>query len=192
MAPDERRQAIIDATLPLLLEHGPDISTREIARAASVAEGTIFRAFETKQDLIHATIHAAMQPDAAIATIAALPDGQSLNERVEAILEVLRSEIVRTRSVFAHFARPAMPPHPPTGPHDQRAPGPHNSKARLGRAVAASLAPYAGHLSVSTDFAARVLMALSFAASFTLTEETVFSAAELAEVVLHGIAGGAS
>ena len=28
MAPDERRQAIIDATLPLLLAQGPDISTR--------------------------------------------------------------------------------------------------------------------------------------------------------------------
>ena len=37
MSPEERRQAIIAATLPVLLERGPEISTREIARAAGVA-----------------------------------------------------------------------------------------------------------------------------------------------------------
>jgi len=62
MAPEDRRQAIIEATLPLLLERGTEMSTREIAQAAGIAEGTIFRAFETKQDLIHATIHTALMP----------------------------------------------------------------------------------------------------------------------------------
>lgn len=192
MAPDERRQAIIDATLPLLLEHGPEISTSQIARAAGVAEGTIFRAFDTKQDLIHATVDAAMEPDAAIARLAALPEGQSLTERVVAILDLLHGEILRTRSVIAHFARPVGPPTPPPPGH-LRGAGPHASKARLGRAVAASLTGHAGELSVGTDFAARILMSLSFAASFTLPEEqAVFDATELADFVLHGIARGDS
>ncbi len=191
MAPDERRQAIIDATLPLLLEHGPEISTRDIARAACVAEGTIFRVFETKQDLIHATVHAALEPEAAIARLAALPAGQPLTERVVAILELLHGEIARTRSVIAHLARPVAAPHPPPSPHGLRGQGPHASKARLARAVAAALTGYEGQLSVGTDFAARSLMALSFAASFTLPEEEArFDAAELADFVLHGIARG--
>lgn len=190
MAPDERRQAIIDATLPLLLEHGPQLSTRKIAQAAGVAEGTIFRAFETKHDLIHATIHAAMEPDAAIARIEQLPADQPLAERIAEILGILRAEIQRTRSLLAHLARPALPP-----PHPDRlraGHNPHDGKARLGVAVAAALAGYSDQLSVGTDFASRVLMALSFATSFTLGEDTPIDASQLADIVLHGIAKGES
>lgn len=198
MAPEERRQAIIDATLPLLLERGPDMSTREIAQAAGVAEGTIFRAFDTKHDLIHATIHTALMPDAAISRIAGLPEGQELLERVAAIIEVLRDEIHRTRSLFAHFARPFAPP-PPDGPH--RAPfgglrppfDPHENKHRLNEAVFAALQPYAGELAVPTSFATNLLSALAFASSFTLTDgEPPISSEALSGAVLHGIAKGDS
>lgn len=189
MAPEARRQAIIEATLPLLLEHGAEVSTREIACAAGVAEGTIFRVFDTKQDLIHAAIHAAMAPEAAIAAIEALPPGQSLTERVTATFEVLRAEIVRTRSVLTHFTRMAGPAHPPVrGPG--HLPDRGDGKARLGAAVAHALNPYADQLAVSSDFAARALMALSFAVSFTMPDDPGFHASELAEVVLHGIAKG--
>jgi AcrR family transcriptional regulator len=198
MAPEERRQAIIDATLPLLLERGTDMSTREIAQAAGIAEGTIFRAFETKQDLIHATIHTALMPDAAITHLTALPEGQTLSERVVAIIELLRDEIHRTRSLFAHFARPSTPPAAAAAP---RAPfggirppfNPHETKSRLNTAVSAALQPYSGELAVSTAFATNLLSALAFASSFTLTEgEPPISSEELSDVVLHGIAKGDS
>ncbi len=39
---DERRAALIAATEPLLEQFGRDVSTRQIAEAACVAEGTIF------------------------------------------------------------------------------------------------------------------------------------------------------
>jgi AcrR family transcriptional regulator len=197
MAPEERRQAIIDATLPLLLERGTEMSTREIAQAAGIAEGTIFRAFETKQDLIHATIHTALMPDAAIAHLTALPEDQSLTERVAAIIQLLRDEIHRTRSLFAHFARPSVET-PAVG---VRAPfggirppfNPHETKTRLNAAVAAALQPYSGELAVSTAFATNLLSALAFASSFTLTEtEAPISSEELSDAVLHGIAKGDS
>ena len=198
MAPEDRRQAIIDATLPLLLERGTEMSTREIAQAAGVAEGTIFRAFETKHDLIHATIHTALMPDAAITHIAELPEGQSLTERVAAIIQVLRDEIHRTRSLFAHIARPSG--QPAAGPPDRahfggiRPPfNPHDIKTRLNAAVTAALEPYSGELAVSTAFATNLLAALAFASSFTLTEgEPTISSEELSDVVLHGIAKGDS
>ncbi len=198
MAPDERRQAIIDATLPMLLERGTDVSTREIAQAAGIAEGTIFRAFETKQDLIHATIHTALMPDAAITRVADLPRDQALAQRVSAIIEVLREEIHRTRSLFAHFARPSAEPVP-VGP--LRAPfggirppfNPHENRTRLNAAVAAALEPYSGELAVSTAFATNLLSALAFASSFSLTaEEPPISSEELSDAVLHGIAKGDS
>ena len=39
---------MIAATEPLLEQFGRDVSTRQIAQAANVAEGTIFRAFATR------------------------------------------------------------------------------------------------------------------------------------------------
>jgi AcrR family transcriptional regulator len=203
MAPDERRQAIVAATLPLLLEQGPELSTREIAQAAGVAEGTIFRAFETKQDLIHATIHAALQPDAALDALGHLPDGQPLIDRVAAVLDVLRGEIRRTRSLFMHLAQTSgrpLPPHPPAGAKPfppARPPFPpgkqNESRERLLAAVTSALAAYTRELAVPIDFAAQVLTALAFATSFPLIEDNPLTQShQLALVVLHGIAKGDS
>ena len=58
MPPDERRAAIVSATVPLLLEHGSAVSTRQIAEAAGIAEGTIFRVFPDKQAVIAASVEA--------------------------------------------------------------------------------------------------------------------------------------
>ena len=54
MSPDERRQAIIAATRPLLVARGGQFTIKEVAEAAGIAEGTIFRVFASKQDLMHA------------------------------------------------------------------------------------------------------------------------------------------
>lgn len=63
MSPEERRQAIIDAVIPLLREHGRDVSSRQLADAAGVAEGTIFRAFGDKESLIQAAIEHYFDPE---------------------------------------------------------------------------------------------------------------------------------
>jgi AcrR family transcriptional regulator len=188
MGIEDRRASINNSTLPLLLAQGPDVSTREIARAAGVAEGTIFRAFETKQDLIHATVVAALQPDAAIAQLGDLPAGQTLTERVATILDVLRAEIQRKRALFVHFAQSSAPP--PPHHHGPPGLGPQDARVRLSAAIADALAPYADQLSVPTDLAAQVLSALAFA-TITLAADAPFNqSVAIADVVLHGICGG--
>ena len=49
---EDRRRELAQATLPLVIEHGRAVTTRQIAQAAGVAEGTIFRVFDTKDDLV--------------------------------------------------------------------------------------------------------------------------------------------
>jgi AcrR family transcriptional regulator len=59
LPPEERRSMIVQATIPLLMEHGEMVTTRQIADAAGIAEGTIFRVFADKDELIQAVMEAA-------------------------------------------------------------------------------------------------------------------------------------
>ncbi|HEY1179141.1 MAG TPA: helix-turn-helix domain-containing protein, partial [Phytomonospora sp.] len=52
MSPDERRSELVDVTLRLLRVHGRAVTTRQIAEAAGVAEGTIFRVVDSKDELV--------------------------------------------------------------------------------------------------------------------------------------------
>ncbi len=50
----DTRQALIDAALEVFLQRGfARATTREIARTAGLAEGTIYRHFVDKYDLFH-------------------------------------------------------------------------------------------------------------------------------------------
>jgi AcrR family transcriptional regulator len=98
MPPAERREALIAATLPLVLWHGPGVTTRQIAEAAAVAEGTIFRVFDDKEALIRAVTERAFDPAPALAEIAAIEPALSLRERLVALVEILAG---RLNTVFA-------------------------------------------------------------------------------------------
>ncbi len=62
MSVAERRESIVAAVLPLVRERGVLPSTREIAQAAGVAEGTIFGVFDDKRALMHALAEHALAP----------------------------------------------------------------------------------------------------------------------------------
>src|SRR3954462_14862648 len=83
LSADERRDAIIDVVLPLLLEHGSDVTTRQIAEAAGIAEGTVFRVFPDKAALLMAAAEDTMNPANGRAELAAALEGVTdLRQRV--------------------------------------------------------------------------------------------------------------
>jgi len=49
-------ERVLDAATEAFAASGPDVSIDEIARAAGVGHGTVFRRFPTKDDLIYAVI----------------------------------------------------------------------------------------------------------------------------------------
>lgn len=104
MPPEQRRAAIISATLPLVREFGPNVTTRQVAEASGVAKGTIFRVFDSLQDLIEATIVEAFSPRQLSAELDGVDLGPTLAEKALNALILIEDRITTTRSllVVAH------------------------------------------------------------------------------------------
>ncbi|WP_228644407.1 TetR/AcrR family transcriptional regulator [Microtetraspora sp. AC03309] len=91
MAPEDRRVALIAATLPLLREYGTAVSTRQIAEAAGVAEGTIFGVFPDKASLLRAALMSAFDPQPAVDALAAIGTQVELRARLREAVTTLRT-----------------------------------------------------------------------------------------------------
>jgi AcrR family transcriptional regulator len=97
MAAADRRRAILDVVIPLLIEKGPAITTAEMAKAANIAEGTIFRVFPDKPAVIFEAVKLAMDPTPAAEAIGAISPSASLRIQLAEAARVL----------LEHFARMA-------------------------------------------------------------------------------------
>jgi AcrR family transcriptional regulator len=131
---EERRSAIVAATLPLFLEQGVAVTTREIAQAAGIAEGTIFRVFEDKTALLDAVIEAALDPAPTEAAIRAIDPTLSFEDRLIAAVGVLRRVLyVQRRSVASGTTRARRGNAAPRLPRSPRSSSrrPSSSRAHL-------------------------------------------------------------
>src|SRR4051812_5920758 len=82
----QRRATLLFTARALVLEHGRSATTRLIAEAAGVAEGTIFRSFATKDELFDAVIEQEFDPEPFLDAIGRIDLAQPLEERlVEAV-----------------------------------------------------------------------------------------------------------
>ncbi len=93
LPPEERRAVIVAATLPLLLAHGSSVTTRQIAEAAGIAEGTIFRVFPDKESLIEAVVESALDTAQLDAAIGSIDRGLPFEARLVAAVEILRRRV---------------------------------------------------------------------------------------------------
>lgn len=173
---DDRRAQIIEAVTPAVLAHGIAITSRQLAEAAGVAEGTLFKAFGDKESLLlalaeyHLTMEHAGETDA-------LP----LDSLEDVVTWTLRELVERTRFVFRLIMA--------LGPIGQRAAESARadfdaSKLRL----AERFEPFRGELRVPPVVAADVVRTLAWAAASSWGEHgSVSSVDDILEVLLHGI-----
>ncbi|HRQ00236.1 MAG TPA: helix-turn-helix domain-containing protein, partial [Terrimesophilobacter sp.] len=87
---EERQASIIDAVIPLLAVHGRDISSKQIAEAAGVAEGTVFRAFGDKDSIIAAAIAKFLDPEPLRDELRAIDGDLDLHSKVLAIITIMQ------------------------------------------------------------------------------------------------------
>src|SRR5438477_2051959 len=90
LPPGERRAAIVAATLPLLLERGANVSTRQIAEAAHVAEGTIFAVFPDKDAVLQAVVQAALDPEPTERELSAIERSQPFEDQLVDAVHIMQ------------------------------------------------------------------------------------------------------
>jgi AcrR family transcriptional regulator len=119
LPPAERRDAILTAVLPLLLERGAAVTSRELAAAAGVAEGTIFKVFTDKDDLLLAAFERAADPTPFQQAVAAIDPDLPFEERLveaTALMQRRLLDITRLHSQIDPAGRRPAPDRLPDDP----------------------------------------------------------------------------
>lgn len=176
---EERRAAILDATVPLLFEHGTAITTRQIAAAAGVAEGTIFRVFADKETLIAAAVEQAFDPAPIEAELVAIDPSLDLDARCVAAVEVLQRRVASMWRILTAVGVANLP----ESERDKT-----ERPTTILHALASVLEPDRAQLCTEPMRAADMLRGLTFASCHpALTVDVPLTPREIVSVVLDGI-----
>ena len=93
MSVEARRDMIIGLVTPLLLEHGAAVTSKQIAEATGLAEGTIYRAFGDKDSLIDAALDHYYDPLTVVVALRGIPADLPLRELLLRLLQVTMARI---------------------------------------------------------------------------------------------------
>ena len=156
LAPEQRRRHIIAATTPLVLEHGSAISTRQIAEACGLAEGTLFRAFENKAAIISAVCHQIFDPAELIAELDGIDRDLPLPQRIARTVTLAREASERVRALLMVFHSGRMCHEPRDRHRDQDTT--RQRQLDITQAITRVLEPDADQLRVPVTTAAHFLL----------------------------------
>jgi len=176
LPPDERRSMIVAATLPLLLEHGDRVTSKQIAEAAGIAEGTIFRAFADKDEVIAAVIESALDQEPLETALSDIPDGLAFEDALAAAIVIMQQRVIDiwrlVSSVGPQFHEMTRRPMPDSG------------------ALVDIFGTNRSRLTVEPIVAARLLRALTLSTTHPMLAGEPTSPDELVQLFLHGVGLG--
>lgn len=204
LPPDQRRAAIVTAALSILRVKGPSATTREIADAAGIAEGTLFRAFATKEDLICAAMEEAFEPTPLLDALVGIEVDQPLRERLVAAVTVIQTRYLEVFELL-HAMGLVHPPdqhhhgddelgddeHGPSKrghrTHDHHRHGGSGWQDQVIAHLVTLVAPDVDQLRVPPDELIEVVRLLTFAGSHPiLTRGSVLAPDTIVDVLLDG------
>ncbi len=179
MAPEERREELIYATRALLLEHGRSTTTRLIAEAAGIAEGTIFRIFPTKEELFQAVLDAEFRPDPFLGQLELISKDLELRERMLALTRLMQR---RFQSIFRMMIAMGLPKPP-----ERRREDDERFRSYVESQMVALLEPDARAFRVPLTEVVRMLRLLTFSGTHPhISDPKALTAEEIVDVILHG------
>lgn len=182
MPAQERRAHLIEATLQVLRDKGQSATVRDIAEAAGVAEGTLFRVFASKDELIDAALREAFDHTDFLTRLEQVSPGLPLREHLLQVVALLQAQFTQTLDLMQAMGMVAIPEEL-LGDPDTRQRG-HRRAEELLHGLAES---YADQLRISPWLLGHVLRLLTFAGSHPkLTQGRRLTPEEIVDLILLG------
>ncbi|ETK34699.1 TetR family transcriptional regulator [Microbispora sp. ATCC PTA-5024] len=195
---------IVAATLPLVAEYGAGVTTSQIARAAGIGEGTIFRVFADKDELMGACAAEAMNPDHALRELTSISIDDPLPARLVQAAEALGAHLRRMGTVLGALhasgvrrersagERPSAGEEPSAGDRPSTGEGPsgggrERSLRAVREAVAELVEPDRDALRMDPERVATFFLGLLFARLPLTGDEPEPTPEEFVDVLLHGV-----
>ena len=182
MTPEQRRDQLVDVTLELLRLHGRAVTTRQIADRAGIAEGTIFRVVETKEELVDAAIARAFRPGGLEERIAEIDPRLPLEDRLVRLVSIMQQ---RFRATFDLMHKVGMV-RPPDHVHDgEEAVA---IRVRMGELLAGVVGDDADALDVTVEEFVHRLRLLTFSGSHPhIADGHLLTPEQVVSTLLHGL-----
>ena len=170
---------LVAATLPLVARHGLKVTTRQIAEAAGVAEGTIFRVFPDKETLVREAIETVLDPLPTVAAINGIDIDLPVRERMVQAVDILRK---RLETAFAVMSALRM-----DGPQHHKAEERPSHQPMLD-AIERLVTPDEDQFRLPAPEVARILRLLTFAGTHRIiTDNHPMTTEEVVSVLLDGV-----
>ncbi|MGI5154427.1 TetR/AcrR family transcriptional regulator [Microbispora sp. CA-102843] len=191
MSPEQRRAMIVAAALPLVAEYGAAVTTGQIARAAGIGEGTVFRAFGDKDELLDACLVEAMNPGHVLRELASISLDEPLPDRLTQAAEALRAHLGRMGTVIGALHgtghRRERSPGDRQAPGDRPAPGGREASMKATHeAIVEIIEPDRAALRLEPERIASVFLGMLFTRPLSASAGVDPSPEELVDILLHG------
>jgi AcrR family transcriptional regulator len=172
---EDRQAMIIDAVIPLLLERGNAVTSREMAEAAGIAEGTIFRAFGDKETLVAAAVDRYLDPLVLRTALRSIDTDLSLDDKLRVIFGLLRDRFNGVIRMLSALGRHGPPPN-------------REARHEFAGIIGELLEQHRHELRIEPEQVAQFARVLAFAAAIPAFGESIpFTTDELVDLFKHGV-----